>query len=319
MRINHHPVGVSRYILDKGGFFKMRRLILAVGLVVFVAGSALGIDENAGTSAAPFLKVGTSVKSAGMGGAGIALAKGVDGLALNPATLASLKSKEALFMHHRWLEEVSFNYLAGVLPLKNNQGIGASINLVSTGKIKRTTYSMPDGDGNFKTGGMVANIGYARKINRQIQAGTSMKYISQKLEDETGSGIGLDIGTLYQTKALSLGAVIQNIALSKMKFIEGEEKLPLVIKVGAGYRTKKALLGMDITKPNDNSIRLNLGAEYQIHPILALRAGYDSSLDEGPGITAGFGVAYKNLTFDGAYLPAGDLSETFRLSASMRF
>ncbi|MBU1487798.1 hypothetical protein KKH56_07120 [bacterium] len=66
-----------------------------------------------------------------------------------------------------------------------------------------------------------------------------------KLDDKTGSGIGLDIGTLYQTNGLSL--------------------------------------------------------------------------DEGPGVTAGFGVTYKNLTFDGAYVPAGDLSETFRLSASMRF
>ncbi|MBU0567775.1 hypothetical protein KJ693_04035 [bacterium] len=41
--------------------------------------------------------------------------------------------------------------------------------------------------------------------------------------------------------------------------------------------------------------------------------------DEGPGVTAGFGITYKNLTFDGAYLPAGDLSEAFRLSVSMRF
>ena len=224
-------------------------------------------------------------------------------------------------MHHRWLEEVSFNYLAGVLPLKNNQGIGASINLVSTGDIKRTTYSEPDGDGDgeFKTGGMVANIGYGRKINKQIQAGASLKYISQKLDDKTGSGIGLDIGTLYQTKGLSLGAVIQNIALSKMKFIEREEELPLIIKVGAGYGIKKALIGIDITKPNDNSLQFNLGGQYQIIPALALRAGYDSSLDEGPGITAGFGVTYKNLTFDGAYLPAGEFDSTFQLSASMRF
>ncbi|MBU1615760.1 PorV/PorQ family protein [bacterium] len=288
---------------------------------MLMVGSGYGIDEGAGTSVAPFLKVGVSVRSAGMGGVSAAVSSGVDGLYSNPATLAGLKSKEALFMHHRWLEEVSFNYLAGVLPLKNDQGVGIGLNLISTGDIKRTTYSEPDGDGNFKTGGMIANAGYARKINKQIQAGASLEYISQKLDDKTGSGIGLDIGTLYQPriKDLTLGAVIQNIALSKMKFIEGEEELPLVIKVGAGYRIKKALIGIDITKPNDNSLQFNLGGQYRIIPALALRAGYDSSLDEGPGITAGFGVTYKNLTFDGAYLPAGDLAKTFRLSASMRF
>jgi len=261
----------------------MTRSILVVGIGVLMTGSAFGIDENAGTSAACFLKVGTSVRSAGMGGVSAAVSSGVDGLYSNPAALAGPKSKEALFMHHRWLEEVSFNYLAGVLPLKNNQGVGIGLNLISTRDIKRTTYLEPDGDDEFKTGGMVASAGYARKINKQIQAGASIKYISQKLDDKTGSGIGLDIGTLYQANGLSLGAVIQNIALSKMKFIEEEEKLPLVIKVGAGYRIKKALVGIDVSKPDDNSIQFNLGGQYQIHPALAIRAGYDSSLDEGPG------------------------------------
>ena len=298
----------------------MKKLVLAVCLGMLVAGSAFGIDENAGTSAASFLKVGTSVRSAGMGGAGIALAEGVDGLSLNPAALAGSKSREATFMHHNWLSEVSFNYLAGNWST-GNQAVACGVNLIGAGKQKRTTYSTPDGDEEFKTGGLVLTTGYAREINKQIKAGASVKYISQELDDETGKGAGLDIGLLYQPKikGLTFGTAIQNVGLSKMKFVEKEEDLPLTIKAGAGYKIKKALLGMDITKPNDNSIRLNLGAEYRIHPILALRAGYDSSIDEGPGITAGFGVTYKNLTFDGAYVPAGDLSETFRLSASVKF
>lgn len=65
----------------------MRQLILAVGLAVFVAGSAFGIDEGAGTSVAPFLKVGVSVRSAGMSGVSAAVPSGVDGLYSNPATL----------------------------------------------------------------------------------------------------------------------------------------------------------------------------------------------------------------------------------------
>ena len=54
-------------------------------------------------------------------------------------------------------------------------------------------------------------------------------------------------------------------------------------------------------------------------PFYIIRAGYDSSINEGIGITAGFEVSYQNLTFDTAYLPAGDLGSTFRISASMRF
>ncbi|MBU0568809.1 PorV/PorQ family protein [bacterium] len=298
----------------------MRKLILAVSLTALMTGSAFGIDENAGTSAACFLKVGLSVRSAGMGGAGVALAEGVDGLSLNPAALVGLKSKEVLLMHHSYLEEVSFNYLAGILPLKN-QGVGVGLNLISTGNIKRTTYNIPDGNGELETGGMILTAGYARNISKQIKAGASLKYISQKLDDKTGKGAGLDIGLLYQPriKGLTLGAVVENIGLKKIKFIEEKEDLPLLIKAGAGYKIKKALVGIDIAKSNDNSIQFNLGGQYQIIPSLALRAGYNSSIDEGPGVTAGFGISHKNLTFDGAYLPAGEFDSTFQLSASMRF
>jgi len=282
---------------------------------MLMIGSAYGIDENAGTSVAPFLKMGVSARSAGMGGVSVAIGEGVNGFYSNPASLAGIESREAMFMRHQWLEEVSFNYLAGVMP----QGIGASINLIDSGSQKRTTFSNPDGIGNFETGGMVVTGGYGRKINPQIQIGASAKYISQKLDDKTGTGIGVDVGALYQIKNLTVGAVVQNIGISKIKFIEKEESLPLVIKAGAGYKIQNALLGIDISKPNDNSICFNLGGQYQIHPSFALRGGYDSSIDEGTGITAGFGISYQNLTFDGAYLPAGDFGGTFRICLSTRF
>jgi len=298
----------------------MKRMILVIGFGMLVAGFGYGTDDNAGTSVAPFLKLGASARSAGMGGVSCAISSGADGLWSNPASLAGLTGRDALFMRHQWLEEVSFNYLAGAVPLEK-QGIACGINLISTGEIKRTTYSKPDGDGNFKTGGMVASAGYGREIIKQIQAGGAIKYISQSIDDKTGTGIGIDAGMLYLTSIpnLTVGAVVQNIGLTKMKFIEKEESLPVVIKAGCGYKIKNALLGIDLSKPNDNSLQFNLGGEYQITPIFAIRAGYDSSIDEGSRITAGFGITYQNLTFNGAYLGAGDLGSTFRISASMRF
>ncbi|MEK9148757.1 MAG: PorV/PorQ family protein, partial [Candidatus Desantisbacteria bacterium] len=271
----------------------MKKLILSIGFGILMAGFAYGIDENAGTSVAPFLKVGASARSAGMGGVSVAISGGADGLYSNPASLAYLGKKEIIFMRHQWLEEVNFNYLAGAFPLEKNQGIGASINLINTGEMKRTTYLKPDGDGTFKTGGMVVTVGYGR-INYPILIGASAKYISQKLDDKTGTGIGIDIGTLYQApiEGLTLGAVVQNINISKIKFIEKEEKLPQVYKVGGGYRIKNCLIGIDISKPQDNSIQFNLGGEYQIHSVFAIRCGYNSSINEGSGLSVGFGTSY---------------------------
>lgn len=298
----------------------MKKMILVIGFGILIAGFGYGTDDNAGTSVAPFLKLGASARSAGMGGVSVATSCGADSLCSNPALLADLASKEALFMRHQWLSEVSFNYLACALPL-GNQGIACGINLIGIGDMKRTTYSNPDGSGDFKTGGMVASAGYGREIIKQIQVGGAIKYISQSIDDKTGTGIGIDAGILYSTSIpnLTVGAVIQNLGLTKIKFIEKEESLPVVIKAGCGYKIQNGLLGIDLSKPNDNSLQFNLGGEYQITPIFAIRAGYDSSIDEGSGITAGFGVSYQNMRFDTAYLLAGDLGSTFRISASMRF
>jgi hypothetical protein len=71
----------------------MKRLVLVIGFGVLVAGSAYGIDENAGTSVAPFLKIGVSARSAGIGGVSVAVCEGVNGLWSNPASLASIQIK----------------------------------------------------------------------------------------------------------------------------------------------------------------------------------------------------------------------------------
>ena len=74
---------------------------------MLMVSSGYGIDENALDICGPILEGrGVSVRSAGMGGVSAAVSSGVDGLYSNPATLTGLKSKEVLFMHHRWLREV---------------------------------------------------------------------------------------------------------------------------------------------------------------------------------------------------------------------
>jgi len=69
----------------------MKRLILVVCLGMLVADSGYGIDEKTGTSVTPFLKVGTSVKSAGMGGVGVASGEGDEGPGVTPALALPIK------------------------------------------------------------------------------------------------------------------------------------------------------------------------------------------------------------------------------------
>ncbi|MEW6608690.1 MAG: PorV/PorQ family protein [bacterium] len=281
-------------------------------ILLFGPSMAYSIDENAGTSVFPFLKLFGSTKTKAMGGVCAGLSDGMYG---NPATLA-IQDKKITFMHYRWIEDVNFNSIDFTLPLEG-KGIGASLNLIETGKQKRTTYSNPGGIGEFETDGIVGCIGYARKINERIPLGLSIKYISQKLDDKKGDGYGLDVGGLYDLDRIKFGFLIQNIGFSKVKFIEKEERLPLTTKLGVAYIKDKGTIAFDLAKPNDNSYKFYLGGEYYIS-CLSLRIGYNSAIDEGNGITGGFGLSLPGMTLDGSYSPTGRFGETFCFSLSLR-
>ena len=70
--------------------------------------------------------------------------------------------------------------------------------------------------------------------------------------------------------------------------------------------------------------RVNLGVEDVVLSLLALRAGYtlnlsDPGLDGLTGVTAGFGLAYRGIALDYAFLPSGDLGTAHRVSLTYRF
>ncbi|MEW6103465.1 MAG: UPF0164 family protein, partial [bacterium] len=119
------------------------KLLLVIGLIAF---SSYGIDEKAGISGAQFLNIGVSARASGMGGAYCALSDDVDSICYNPAGLGKIEKKGIGFMHSRYLNEVNYEYLAGVMPL-GNQGIGIALSLLNSSRIKRTTVSNPSGDG----------------------------------------------------------------------------------------------------------------------------------------------------------------------------
>ena len=75
----------------------------------FLQGQYRDIPEvvtKVATSAANWLKLETSARAIGMGGAFVASGRGVSGIPYNPASIAFIESREAYFS--------SVNYLAGV-------------------------------------------------------------------------------------------------------------------------------------------------------------------------------------------------------------
>lgn len=167
-------------------------------------------------------------------------------------------------------------------------------------------------------------LSYANKIRENLSVGGNIKFLQSEL-GETVKAIGIvgDVGGLYTTPAknLKIGVVIQNIG-TEIKYEEEGDPPPLNIKVGTAYTFNNLLLALDINKPIENKLRFNVGAEYWIANMVALRAGYklkQEGNESGSGLTAGAGFKISNYQLDYTYLPYGDLDNTHRVSLIVRF
>ena len=105
------------------------------------------------------------------------------------------------------------------------------------------------------------------------------------------------------------------------------DPLPRGFVVGAGMPvTKSVRFGLDVTKYRDTDLFLGAGAEYR-HPFTenvsgALRGGLNTHRKDNPGmnlLTVGAGVNFYRAGFDFAWVPFGDLGNTFRFSLLLSF
>jgi len=82
---------------------------------------------------------------------------------------------------------------------------------------------------------------------------------------------------------------------------------------------QKLNLSMDYGQQRDLDGSVYMGAEFLPIPYVALRAGYAQTHTESSGLRAGLGLKIKDLSFDYAFSPYGDLGMTHRYEMSMKF
>lgn len=297
--------------------------IILVGGMLLIGSVSFAKDK--GETGAAFLKIGVGAKAGAMGEAYTGLADDVTATYWNPAGLAQLEERQALFMYHTPMtnvDDLSYNYLNIAIP--NEIGvIGISIYYFDYGEMDE--HRDDDGlvDGRWDASDISAAFSIGRQIKENLAVGGTFKGIRGKIADKKANSAAVDLGLLYDTNTpgLTLGAVIKNIG-SKIKYEKQSDNLPLALKCGLGYHysTAPVTLVCDVTLPNDNNAYIGFGAEYLVKEIFALRAGYKSGpQDEGSGLTAGFGLKYSAITFDYAYQPYDELGNSHYVSIQTRF
>jgi hypothetical protein len=312
----------------------VRRLILGLNILCLLEVSA-NAAQSSGTSSFSFLNIPTGARAAAMGQAFTSVPNDVQGLAYNPACLATMAASQASFEHLSYVSDVvEEGIAAGHAGRDQGMSWGVLANYLHVGDIQRTLATdLPTGDGfteagNFSTYDMSLGASLAGPIIMEgLSIGTTLKFLRESLADASSNGAALDAGVIYQGNvehSWNVGASILNAGFAS-KFAEAAVKLPLTMRVGAsGQPFAQWLFAGDFVKRSDTGGEADLGVEVTPKRSFSLRVGYryafaNPDLGGLSNFSAGMGIRFNMMSLDYAFIPLGDLGITHRISLNFRF
>ncbi|HBA61458.1 MAG TPA: hypothetical protein DCZ92_11715 [Elusimicrobia bacterium] len=296
-----------------------RKLIIALLLLCCPRPSQA---ESAGASPYNFLFLDAGARPVALGGAYTALARDANALLYNPAGLGEVSEQQAVFMHNRYFQDITQEYLAYASP----QGWGASVNYLDFGSAPRTTISNHAGGlGSVGLTDIAVSAGYGAPMGVNFVGGAAIKFIQESIAGVSGTGFGLDLGVFYYPggrEKTVLGASVQNLGPS-VKFQNKKEAMPLNVRVGAAHsfsvRGQDATVSADLSKALAEKLVISAGVETIVSRLVAVRFGYTTRNEAGSGLTMGLGYGYQDFSFDYAFVPFGDLGAAHRLSVGYKW
>ncbi|MGB6032858.1 MAG: PorV/PorQ family protein [Bacteroidota bacterium] len=269
-----------------------------------------------GTTAAQFLKIGVGPRAIAMGGAYVASNRDVTSLYWNVGAFQQAEKSELLFSHTDWLVDTKFQWVGFMLHLGDENAIGVSLTQLDYGEEQVTTVELPEGTSErWAAKDLSLGISYSRRLTDRFSMGATVKYIEQRIWNESATTFAFDLGLLFVTgfNDMRLGVSMTNFGgdlrmdgsdLTKRVDVDpqnaGSNKalvanmktdpwaLPLAFRVGLAMdvvKTESLLLTLaaDAIRPNDNDSFVNLGGEVgwrssaRTHYYgLFLRGGYKS-------------------------------------------
>jgi hypothetical protein len=297
----------------------LRRVLAALLLTSLAARPAHAVET------ASFLTIGPGARGIALGSAYSALSDGADSLYWNPAGLARMEKTELLVDDAELPQSTRLNDLFVAKPTAYGTfGFGATY-------LSQSAIEGRDAQGN-PTGAFGASdgdgaLGYALKTDL-IDFGASVKYIRSHIGSVEAQTFAVDLGAKRAFGPLTVAAALRN-AGPGMKFEDETDDLPLRLDLGAAYKfDDRAALTAEFTNgPRGGGSTGGAGAEVQVLKGAFFRAGYasqssitgGSGFDAVSGLTFGFGLKETRWSFDYAAAPMGELGNTQRFSASIRW
>jgi len=180
----------------------------------------------------------------------------------------------------------------------------------------------------FDASDSVFTLAYAKEVGL-ISAGLSVKMVRSTIDDADMTAFAADAGVMAGfAGTVNVAAVVQNIG-TEVKYSGDDagkesDELPRNIKLGISCSFLNITTSLDINIPNDNRANASAGIEYiKSFGLLdiPLRIGYRTlnDFDCIDGLSAGCGVVFRDINADFAWIPFGELGDTFRVSLIFGF
>jgi hypothetical protein len=312
--------------------YRLFAVTLLIGGLVAASGvSAKTPNSQAGTSAFSFLKIDVGARAVGMGGAFTGLADDEAALYYNPAGIATLETDRVMFTYHNYVEDLQSGFLGYVHRLSPKRSLAGFISYLNYGDFVETDLSGNE-TGTFGGGDLLLGCTYALQQSDRLSVGGSAKFIYEKIQNYSATGVAVDLGVKYITdrQRWGGGAMVQNLGAQLSSLGSTKNRLPITFRAGGFTRPRdlNLLLTADVIVPIDNSPAVAIGGEYVYLKPLYLRMGWNSfganyrasdSNDKVAGLTFGVGFNHKQWQISYAFAPAADLGDTHRITLSAGF
>jgi hypothetical protein len=289
----------------------MKKMVLVIALILqSVTYSQTTIAKYAGE----FLAIGVGGRSAGMGGAQVAIVNDVTAAYWNPAALARVDYPQFALMHEeKFGNLLNYNYAAVAFPFDENMTFAISAIRLGIDGIPDTRNALFDGltgepiddiqnpnsrldyskITEFSNVDYAMYLSFAKRETSEFYWGVNAKFIKRDIAEYSAWGIGFDVGAWYNpTDNLFFGANLMDVTTTMVAW-SPTGKIDLIsptLKTGVGYQIQfgkfyaMPSLDLDIRFENRQyasnfnigpiSFDQKIGFEFAYNNLVALRMGY---------------------------------------------
>jgi hypothetical protein len=281
----------------------MRSTILSILAAAVVSGTAAAETQNGGAPGDWLARYGAA-RSVGLGGAFVATADEPLGTLWNPAGISFMYQNEARFETARLFDNTAVHSVGMAIPSRRFPSVGVSLLALNSGEFERTD-ELNEPLGTFSTGDIALLLTASKTITPKLAAGLNFKMVRQSVEEFDGTGVGVDLGALYDVSPMfRVGFSFLNLGGPNLTLRDTEASYPGQRRGGFAARVLngKGLFSAEVDHTSEGGASLHAGAEYWLYPQVAVRFGMNETAPAGglsyrfpSGLQVDYGLADEEL------------------------